>query len=327
MIVIKIFVPSYFEKFRCIGGECPDTCCAGWEIDLDRESGERFRIMFGDMGKKVRRYLKTDVDGDYYFQLKDNRCPFLNKDNLCEMILSCGESCISKTCAMFPRFYDDFGTFREMGLGFGCPEAAKIILKNKSFVLIPYGENDEDGGEIDDGFLDMLISRRKKMFDILDGDGSFKERLSEVLKLCEDFQNYLDDTESQNYGVDFDTCIKVLSDMEYIDENRKNTLLSLTDEGFDRKVFDEYSDDFTVLMKYYIYRYFLKAIYDYDMLSKVKCGAFACAVIGRLYASGADRIKAMCGFSKEVEYSDVNLQILVDSMYDKFGVDDLIALF
>ena len=24
--------PDYYRQFTCIGGECPDTCCAGWEI-------------------------------------------------------------------------------------------------------------------------------------------------------------------------------------------------------------------------------------------------------------------------------------------------------
>ena len=27
--------PDYYEKFSCIAGACEDTCCAGWEIDID----------------------------------------------------------------------------------------------------------------------------------------------------------------------------------------------------------------------------------------------------------------------------------------------------
>ena len=27
--------PDYYRQFTCIGGECPDTCCAGWEIVID----------------------------------------------------------------------------------------------------------------------------------------------------------------------------------------------------------------------------------------------------------------------------------------------------
>ena len=32
--------PDYYEKFACIAGACEDTCCAGWEIDLDEETYE-----------------------------------------------------------------------------------------------------------------------------------------------------------------------------------------------------------------------------------------------------------------------------------------------
>ena len=30
--------PDYYEKFKCVGGDCKDTCCAGWEIDIDEET-------------------------------------------------------------------------------------------------------------------------------------------------------------------------------------------------------------------------------------------------------------------------------------------------
>ena len=32
--------PSYYDKFRCIAGACPNTCCAGWEIDIDDETNK-----------------------------------------------------------------------------------------------------------------------------------------------------------------------------------------------------------------------------------------------------------------------------------------------
>lgn len=28
-------MPEYMKKFKCIGGECEDTCCAGWTVSLD----------------------------------------------------------------------------------------------------------------------------------------------------------------------------------------------------------------------------------------------------------------------------------------------------
>ena len=32
-------VPDYFSEFSCIAGDCKDSCCLGWEIDIDEELG------------------------------------------------------------------------------------------------------------------------------------------------------------------------------------------------------------------------------------------------------------------------------------------------
>lgn len=328
MIIIKIYVPNYFKEFHCIADKCPDTCCAGWEVNLDPESAEYYKTVGGDIGEKLRCHLSKDEDGDDMFTLCGGRCPFLNGNNLCELILTLGEESISKTCTLFPRFYDDFGFFREMGLGFGCPEAAEIMLRNnEAFTLIEYGETDEETEKVDEELLDILLALREKLFAVLDGKGRFKERVSEILTLAENVQNSVAPFENEQTNADFSRCVEVLSEMEYISEDRKSTLLSLTDDGFDRTVYEKYSDDFIKLMKYYIFRYLLKAVYDCEILTKVRYGVFACAVVGRLYGKGIDRVKAMYGFSKEVEYSDVNMQILDDAVYEDFGNEDLLRLF
>ena len=32
---IKLETPSYIKEFSCIGGKCEDSCCIGWDIDID----------------------------------------------------------------------------------------------------------------------------------------------------------------------------------------------------------------------------------------------------------------------------------------------------
>lgn len=32
---MQYIIPHYYKKFVCIGGDCPDTCCAG-DADYDR---------------------------------------------------------------------------------------------------------------------------------------------------------------------------------------------------------------------------------------------------------------------------------------------------
>lgn len=328
---MKVYVPEYFKNFRCIADKCPDTCCAGWEVNLDGESTEFYKTVSGDIGDKLRSKLAVDDEGDPVFTLtENNRCPFLNGSNLCELYIKLGEKSLCRTCTIFPRFYDDFGLFREMGLGFGCPEAARIILnRENSFELCEYGETQDTSDEADPEFLDFLLGLRDRFFGILeDNELNLKEKIAKILKLSEAAQKSIDgeNAESSVRNSDFSDCVSLLSQMEYIDENRKNTLLSLNDEGFNKGVYEKHQSDFVKLMQYYIFRYMLKSVYDYDLLTKIKYGAFACIVTGRLYAAGVDRIEAMYGYSKEVEYSDINMEILHNGLYENFSANSLIAL-
>ena len=35
---MKIRVPDYYKDFKCIAERCTDTCCAGWQVDVDDAS-------------------------------------------------------------------------------------------------------------------------------------------------------------------------------------------------------------------------------------------------------------------------------------------------
>ena len=35
---MKVRVPDYFKDFKCIGSDCPSTCCEGWGIVIDDEA-------------------------------------------------------------------------------------------------------------------------------------------------------------------------------------------------------------------------------------------------------------------------------------------------
>ncbi len=288
------------------------------------------------MGEKIKNYIVTDETGCELFTLSEgDRCPFLNKCNLCEIHMTAGEDFLSKTCKLFPRFFDDFGFFREMGLGFGCPEAARImLLDEEKFNLVLSEEREELPEEIDEIFLDELLFLRKEMFDILENkEITFKEKINILLSRVRDFQKDIDGEffSDEKHERSFGDCIKILENMEYIKEERKLFLQKIKSTNFSEQTIINYQDDFEKLMKYYIFRYLLKALYDYDVLTKVKYGVFACIVISRIYVYFENpdfetRVKIMYSYSKEVEYSDVNMDLLDESLYNCFGTHDLLSL-
>ena len=39
---MRYLKPHYYDKFVCTAGDCPDSCCAGWQIMIDETSLERY---------------------------------------------------------------------------------------------------------------------------------------------------------------------------------------------------------------------------------------------------------------------------------------------
>lgn len=126
--------PAYYEKFRCIAGACEDTCCAGWEIDIDDASYQFYQQVEGDFGKYLRKNIKeyeadaADVYERHGFILQaDKRCPFLNEQNLCNLYIELGEEALCDVCTNTPRNILEYGGQRELALSAACPEAGRLI--------------------------------------------------------------------------------------------------------------------------------------------------------------------------------------------------------
>ena len=124
---MNIYVPEYYPAFRCIASRCRHTCCAGWEIDIDGESLERYHRLPGPFGDRVRQCISLE-DTPHFILTEDERCPLLNADNLCALILHEGEGALCQICRDHPRFRNYFSDRVEMGLGLVCEAAARLIL-------------------------------------------------------------------------------------------------------------------------------------------------------------------------------------------------------
>lgn len=124
---MNFYEPEAYGRFVCIGGACPDTCCAAWEVVVDPASAQRYRTVPGELGDKLRLVMEPDGE-DTVFRLQNGRCPFLDQNNLCELICGLGEEILCITCAKFPRFTHAFGGTTERGLSLSCPEAARLLL-------------------------------------------------------------------------------------------------------------------------------------------------------------------------------------------------------
>ena len=121
--------PPHYAAFHCIAGACPDSCCKEWEIVVDAESVEKYQMVSGELGNRLRQAMITDADGDVIFQEREKRCPFWNAQQLCDIHGGLGEAALCETCRQFPRVTQDYGDFIEYDISPACPEAARLLME------------------------------------------------------------------------------------------------------------------------------------------------------------------------------------------------------
>ena len=118
---------NVFQNFHCIAGDCKHSCCIGWEIDIDEDALDDYRQIGGDFGRRLSTNIEW-TDTPHFKLTKDERCPFLNRQNLCEIILNLGEESLCQICTDHPRFRSFFSDRTAIGLGLCCEAAAKQVL-------------------------------------------------------------------------------------------------------------------------------------------------------------------------------------------------------
>lgn len=138
---MKITVPHYYSRFQCVAGQCPDTCCAGWQIMIDETSLKKYRKRRDSFGSR----LKNSIDWENSaFRQYDRRCAFLDENNLCDIYSEAGPSMLCRTCRAYPRHIEEFEGVREISLSLSCPEAAKLILDCKEPVRFLSKETEKE---------------------------------------------------------------------------------------------------------------------------------------------------------------------------------------
>lgn len=165
---MKYHKPSFFDQFKCIGSACTDTCCAGWEIEVDETTAEGYLTEKGAFGDRLRREIGSEP-GEYFFKLQDNRCPFLNKENLCDIFINLGEDRLCDICREHPRFYNWFGDYTEVGLGLCCEEAERLLFSDSKPLTFVEEVHTDASDLLDDESeeCEQMLEERKAIFTIL----------------------------------------------------------------------------------------------------------------------------------------------------------------
>ena len=322
--------PDFYDKFKCIADKCTDSCCIGWEIDVDEVALEKYQKLQSPIGDEIRSQIIKSEDGSNCFNLCENeRCPFLNEKNLCRLIIATGDcQLLCDICREHPRFYEWFVGVTECGLGLCCEEVCRILLENNEpFSLV----EESDGEEIvletkeevaESDFYIFLSAFREKLFEILfSKDIIFEEKLVKILSKTENFCG--EKIKIRNYK----NSLELLKKTEPIDENWTGFINDLSDKAESvLKVEKDFQDKtngdmlYSKILAYILYRHFTKAVFDKSIKERI---CFAVESVRFIYLCDMktyyekgelilrDRIENLKNWSKQVEYSEENTELLI----------------
>ena len=138
---MNILSVDLLNDFFCIADACPNTCCAGWNISIDKETYQKMVENEDKLGVSVKDLIYRKEDTYKVKLQKDGRCPLLNENNLCKVVLAFGDSYLSKVCTTYPRVYRKYGSVIEGHLVSSCPDVIAKLM-SKEDIYFDFSEND-----------------------------------------------------------------------------------------------------------------------------------------------------------------------------------------
>lgn len=296
---MKIVKPTFYKNFKCIAGDCPDSCCQGWEVDADSDFLEYYKTLDNslEIKKRIDSVLsKDEFDNTIFTLAPKKRCPFLNDENLCDMHIAIGGEHTPYTCRTFPRFIYDFGATREIGISFSCPVASDMMYNTESFDFETDINSDLPTlNDIDAEKYFLLYKGRTEAYKIAkDKNKSIRERLNDLLDLGVLLQEKLFPYDEGGDDIAF---FDVFKNPELINPEWKEKV-----ENFSLKQVSDTQSNENILM-YFLYKYLMQAVYDDDALSKIKMAVLG-VFINTYFGEDSWTVHL---WSKETEHSQYNM--------------------
>lgn len=321
------YYPKFYYTSSCLAGDCPDTCCAGWEIPLTKKDEEILQRCSSD-GQIPDDITATDEDGDACMRLDNGKCPLLNADGLCDLRLKYSQSETPEVCRQHPLFIEEYDGFTEKCPSLSCPAVCREVfasdLKDKIYPTPKYRG--------DDSFLALLIKTREMisekvnterigLLEAIDGTINLALCVDQLFCFDEDFCDAdFDCSEcfstrpdlSDGVSEHVDGYISMLKDRcEILGEKWERMLEKASETHFDFSKIQAVNrnKEYLLFFMYLVYRYWLKGIntdsaLEYAMF--IVFGTMACAHISLVADVPFGETARM--YSKEIEHDTDNIE-------------------
>lgn len=201
-----VSAPKWMETFQCIAGDCPETCCQQWNIDVDPVHAESYTHL-GDPELqeemahllykfRLRRPGMRDAKLQYRLMLlncPEERCPILNEKGECRLQKKYGAGILCDTCYFHPRNFFQIDEQIFLSACLSCPECARLALLHREPTEFSRFESEIDPGAewletsfITDSKARILMRNRERVVSMMclllqDRTGPFDKRMAQTL--------------------------------------------------------------------------------------------------------------------------------------------------
>lgn len=131
---------KYMEDFACIGSDCEQNCCTGWNVDLKEEEAESLKHLIEThpaLGESYADSIVTIGERNIIKMTPGGSCSFQEDSGLCAIQSAAGGDALSTTCATYPRWVNQIGHRVELTAKTSCPELARqLLLKDNATEVV-----------------------------------------------------------------------------------------------------------------------------------------------------------------------------------------------
>ena len=193
---MKYIYTDLFADFSCVGGSCPATCCAGWDIFVEQDTYNKYLTLEESLRSKICDNIEESDEKLHKMRLiEGKRCPFLNEDNLCDIYIQLSPDAMCYTCKTYPRkkiLYNDVVLATVVT---SCPEVVRMLLNSESTLTFGVQEDSDVpvAESMDWELYNELINGLVITTEIIqDGQHPFWKRLYLVMQMALQIQQNIE---------------------------------------------------------------------------------------------------------------------------------------
>lgn len=216
---------SIINKFKCLGAECPNTCCRNWNVSVDEITYENYKKAPGL--KKYSLIASTKrLKGFHVMRTIPFQGCIYHRKGLCRFQCENHMEWMPEICRVYPRRIIEMGELREMTVELSCVEMARIFIENPGRLHFRDCEEMKPQWVLenrDEKFEEYLLKSRDKILDFLWRDTDSEKHLVSdmfaIYRFCFDQHNRL-----MRNGLDDMLCDSSKVDIGSFWEEKKRVL-------------------------------------------------------------------------------------------------------